>query len=329
MSDELEAARTYLHELGIPDDLADLEAAFVRVLDHALWGGPPTMTAIDIAADLGLDAADIRREWRLFGFPDPDDRVVFHPHDVDLFRIAAEGAEFFGAPAIEHMTRAVGTGTRVIVEAAFGLMPESQVGCPDAPLVEQLRGGAFASGLLRQFIEAMPGLLLHQARAASTFSPVGAYTDTGRRLLAVGFCDLVSSTEMTNEHPDVMASAITEFERHASDVVVARGGRVVKFVGDEVMFVTAEVDDAVRIGLDVLGWVGGHEHLGAARAGIAQGFVLPRDGDIYGSTVNLAARLASTAPPGSIVVADEAGPESVDIRGFDEPITVRTVHLPT
>jgi adenylate cyclase len=99
---------------------------------------------------------------------------------------------------------------------------------------------------------------------------------------------------------------------------------LVKFVGDEIMFATNRLDEASDIALDLLQWVAAHDHLSHARAGIAQGSVISRDGDLYGATVNLAARLVAHAEPDMIVIADDNGDTDLVVKGFEGAVRVRT-----
>ena len=83
------------------------------------------------------------------------------------------------------------------------------------------------------------------------------------------------------------------------------GGRVVKLLGDGVLLRFGGAADAIR---SVLGLVAAVEAAGLpqAHAGIAAGRVVIRDGDVYGGTVNLAARIAGQAGPGQVVVDEGA-----------------------
>lgn len=319
-----------LREAGVPDALVNgLDpASWGQALsDHMVWNGPTTMTAVDVAVASGIDEHEVRRIWSRLGFPDPEDRVVFRSVDVDLFKVVVDGAGFFGDGPIEHFTRAIGAAARRISEAAFALLREER-GLPqtESPLADQLRLATTINDLSIRLSGMVATLVLRNLAVAADFN-LPAYEHDRRSLhLAVGFCDLVGSTELTNEVPSpVMAAALAAFEAAAADAVLARGGRIVKFVGDEVMFAVADPAVAIAVASTIIGWVDTNPTLGSARAGVVHGPVIPRDGDLYGATVNLAARLAAAAPAGCVVIEDPRGNETVTVRGFAGPVSVRTI----
>jgi adenylate cyclase len=98
---------------------------------------------------------------------------------------------------------------------------------------------------------------------------------------------------------------VSRFEDVAHDTVTALGGRVVKMIGDEVMFVTETATDATRIALALAEAYADDELLSDVRVALAVGPVLVQDGDFYGPGVNLASRAAGIAAPGSVLVSDE------------------------
>jgi len=116
----------------------------------------------------------------------------------------------------------------------------------------------------------------------------------------VGFADLVGSTEaLVSLSPARIASMVELFERHAWDVVTRAGGRIVKLIGDEAMFVHVDSKVACEIAKEL---VAGSPH--PVRVGLARGAVVALQGDYYGPTVNLAARLAGASPPSAVVVSE-------------------------
>jgi len=124
-------------------------------------------------------------------------------------------------------------------------------------------------------------------------------------VLAVGFADMVGFTVLS-QHLDEeqLAAVVRRFEELSHDIVTALGGRVVKMIGDEAMFVVERVVDAARIGVELANAYADDELLSDVRVGLALGSVLLREGDYFGPTVNLASRIVNIADPGTVVVAD-------------------------
>jgi adenylate cyclase len=131
----------------------------------------------------------------------------------------------------------------------------------------------------------------------------GAETENA---MAVGFCDLVGFTAMSQELSDQeLAAVVARFEELAYDTVAAGGGRVVKMIGDEVMYVVESPSIAAHIGLALADAYSGEETLSDVRVGVASGAVLGREGDYFGPVVNLAHRIVSIAYPGTVVVSSD------------------------
>ena len=124
--------------------------------------------------------------------------------------------------------------------------------------------------------------------------------------LVVGFADLVGFTALAQQVSDEeLAEVVDQFERLAYDVVVAGGGRVVKMIGDEVMFLVDDPVCAAEIALGLADASHDAAELSDVRVGMAIGPVIEREGDAFGVTVNLASRATSIAYPGTVVVSPE------------------------
>jgi adenylate cyclase len=124
--------------------------------------------------------------------------------------------------------------------------------------------------------------------------------------MAVGFADLVGFTSLTRELDEADLAALVEgFESSASDIIASGGARLVKTVGDEVLFVADDVPTVAEVALQLAEQIPARDNMPQLRIGLACGTVLSRLGDIYGEPVNLAARLTSIARPGSILVDRE------------------------
>jgi adenylate cyclase len=150
---------------------------------------------------------------------------------------------------------------------------------------------------------------------------------------AIGFVDLVGFTSLSGEMagPE-LAAFLRNFEGRAFDTVTKAGARVVKLIGDEVMFAATDPDHACRAARGLMdAFTGGDDEV-LPRGGLAYGEVLARGGDYYGSIVNLASRLADEAVPQEVLVTDEFAEAAAGcqfepagrrmVRGFAEPVAV-------
>jgi class 3 adenylate cyclase len=122
---------------------------------------------------------------------------------------------------------------------------------------------------------------------------------------AVCFLDLTGYTRLTEERGDEAAAELAET---LAGVVRRRsqehGGRPVKWLGDGVMFYFPDPGEGVLAALDMVAGVA-TEALPPARVGIDAGPVIFQEGDYYGRTVNIAARIAEYARPGEVLVSQE------------------------
>ena len=141
---------------------------------------------------------------------------------------------------------------------------------------------------------------------------IRALRETGQlgyevQLLAVGFVDIVGSTLMTARlSASELGRMLAAFEAEAFDVVLAGGGRVVKLIGDEVMFIAPDAGKACAIAIELTRRFAAHPLVPSVRGAVAAGDVLSRDGDYFGPVVNLAARAVKVAEPGEVVVPADA-----------------------
>ncbi len=143
-------------------------------------------------------------------------------------------------------------------------------------------------------------------------SGIGIEGDTETRPAVVGFIDMTGYTRLSrNVELADLASLLDRFETVVLDAVVQHGGRVIKNLGDEILFVIEDPVSAAEATLQLLDDLAADDSLPPMHAGLAFGPVLYRGGDVYGPVVNVAARLSSLARKGTIRVdpamADELG----------------------
>jgi adenylate cyclase len=137
-------------------------------------------------------------------------------------------------------------------------------------------------------------------RTRTTRDHAGGFADLR---LSIAFLDLVGFTAWSRELPtDQLARAVNEFEEAASDRITDGGGRVIKMIGDAVMYATSDPAAAASAALDLRDFVDAHPVLTRVRGAITSGAVLSRDGDYFGPTVNRAARIVKLAEPGQVLI---------------------------
>lgn len=193
----------------------------------------------------------------------------------------------------------------------------------DGPDPEE-RLGELASGVLPR-VEALQAYVWrrHLSSAASRLLTTGTASNP-EHTMAVGFVDTVGyTTQSKSLADDELVAWIEGFEQVATVTVVDHGGRVIKTIGDEILFTADDPVAAAEIALALT--ERGHDTddpFPSVRAGIAVGPVVARLGDVFGPTVNIAARLTSLARPGTVVVDQGAhevlGGTAADER--DEPV---------
>jgi adenylate cyclase len=147
-----------------------------------------------------------------------------------------------------------------------------------------------------------------------------------RMHLVVGFADMVSFTQMSRAMDESeLARMVESFEETAADLIASSGGRLVKTLGDEVLFSAESPRVGCEIALGIREAVAAHTIIPAVRVGVAYGPVLPLMGDVFGTTVNLAARLTSIARPGSVLIDAGLAAELDGSAGYE---VVRLVRRP-
>ncbi|MFC1791575.1 protein kinase [Gemmatimonadota bacterium] len=169
--------------------------------------------------------------------------------------------------------------------------------------------------------------------------------DRPRRLAAVWFADIVGYTDLSARDEDLALRVVRELQRIAKKHCQARGGRVVKLMGDAVLTVFDSVDGAVRAAIALRDEFLGSDEAKAAevslRIGVHVGEVADApDGDVYGDAVNVASRIERVAEPGQVVISDVSYRLSkqrstmevedlgeFDLKGVPDPVGLFAVEL--
>lgn len=131
------------------------------------------------------------------------------------------------------------------------------------------------------------------------------------------FVDLAGYTALTEQHGDMDAADCAARFYELAGRALAGDTRIVKRIGDAVMFVSSDVSSCVTTVFALLRATDGEPHFPALRAGIEQGLAVERNGDYFGATVNLAARIGAHARSGEVLCGASAAKAiagSTDVR---------------
>jgi adenylate cyclase len=278
-------------------------------LERELLGGDRRYTRIEVAEQAGVPVAQAQILWRALGFADVgDDNVAFTDQDVQALR-AVDGLVRRGvidASTQLAMTRAMGQSLARLADWHVSAITSALDG--DEPTA-----GDDAAAVARELVPVVEGLIGYIWRrhlAATAGRALADDRTSPSTSLVVGFADLVGFTSLTRDVGEAeLAGVVETFEALASDVIAQHSGRVVKTLGDEVMFTADQPGQGAEIALDLADRVEAAEGVPDVRIGLACGPVLARLGDVYGEPVNIASRLTSIARPASILVDRELATE--------------------
>lgn len=314
-------------------------------LERAVMGEEAVFTAEQIADTTGITLDQARRLWRALGFAEFGDAVAFNHSDAAAVRTLKlfidSGAVDFDTAV--NMTRGVGqTMSRLADWEVATLVTRVE----ELEASEQATGSRVTSAirLIDEVNEPFEELLLyvwrrHLAAAVARVEAMGAKDEDLHTIEAsVGFADIVAFTALSNRIDRVKLGDLVEvFEARCQDVVSRLGGRIIKSLGDSVLFLVPDANTAVEISEGIINVVGRDKKMPDIRVGVASGPVIQRLGDVFGPPVNMAARLTAVARRNRIIIdqstADRLNPEVYEsrrltarpVRGFGlvEPLTVR------
>jgi adenylate cyclase len=316
-SEALERVRAFLRAHGTSDEEIDeAEARDVLdllVADRLLVPAERRYTQTEVAALTGMDLDLARRFWRALGFADVAlDERMFTDLDIEALRTLVAIMDL-GVADVDNslqFARVVGSSMARIAEAEVSPTVRG-MGVTSGPAQSVEAADRFAE-LADHSLPAMARLLefvwrRHVQAAVRRAMLVRSRRGSGALpVLAVGFADMVGFTTLSQQLSETeLAAVVARFEEVAHDTVTGGGGRVVKMIGDEAMFVADSALDAARIGLSLADAYAHDELLSDVRVALAVGPVLVQDGDFYGPIVNVASRVVNMAAPGAVIVTDE------------------------
>jgi adenylate cyclase len=326
---------------GIAKAIAEgrLSLAFLDAAQYE-WAGYSGKTYRQACDEFGLSMDLVRGVHQALGQAPPDEGDIVREDDLEFMPVLATSvAAGIGEDAIIRTTRVYGEALRRIAQA------ESQVfrSAIEEPL---LRSGLdrpqmmeIASAFGAQFMATMDGAFLRmyhrQQEHAWIDQMIGQFEDT---LEDMGLHERLA-------HPPAMCFLEERGDEAAADLAASlaslvqrvsqhHGGLPVKYLGDGVMFFFKEPGEAVVSALEMVEEAPA-AGLPPAHVGLDAGPVVQQDGDHYGRTVNVAARIAGRAGPNEVLVSEEvaqisgASGASDGVR-FDDlgPVELKNVSRP-
>jgi adenylate cyclase len=348
-----------LAEAGFaPEQLGRLIAAGAYDLDWASVVFPEptaqlTITLEQATAATGLPEDLARRLYDAWELPRPQPGQALRADEDELLQLAAPALAAFGRDetSLLAMHRQLGESLRRLAESQVRLFHthvDQQLGAegePDRAWTDDLN--QVAAWLMASLERAV--ILLYRrhfehyvldvtvVRAEAALERVGLARRRPDRPPAIAFLDLSGYTKLTEERGDRAAAELAaRLVEIVHELAHRHGGRPVKLLGDGVMFHFPEPAQAVRCGLELVDRIP-RVGLPQARVGLHSGPVVFQDGDYFGRTVNIAARITDYARPGEILVSDQVvadvdrmeavrfepvGP--VSLKGLSAPITLFT-----
>ena len=272
----------------------------------AIRGGP-ALTLEEVAERSGLSTDEVRDLAGAAGIPDPEPDVpVFTVGFVEFAATMREVTAVFGEDARTQLVRVLGLAMSRIADAVISsflvnVAPAAERADPVG--LTMARANVETASLFPFLAPALDTLfrqhLLIARRLTTANTEVVGFES---RQLVVGFVDLVGSTEL-GENVDMseLGATLSDFEQIAAATIVEGGGRVVKLIGDEIMYTAPDAFAAASIALDLADAFDSHPTIPQVRVGLASGEVMLRDGDVFGPVVNLASRAGKAAQPGQVV----------------------------
>jgi adenylate cyclase len=300
-------------EAAIAEDRLDLLA-----IDHLMMRSSRRLTLKEIATVSDVDREEAARLWSALGFPQVgEDEPYFTEDDLHALGLV-HGLVWLGIRDLDttvQLTRVMGLSMARLAEAVVAataaaesddgsLTPRPATAEDHISIAENV---AFASELVLPGMEQLIiyGWRRHIQAATRRYATLRrelASDSSTAGSLTIGFADMVGFTALSQQlDAHELARVVDRFESVAHDTVVSRGGRIVKMIGDEVMYVSEEPVRGVEIALSLVEAYSDDDLLSDVRAGIATGPVLAREGDYFGTPVNRASRLVNIADAGMVL----------------------------
>jgi adenylate cyclase len=287
----------------------------------AIYPDPASYTSktyAELAEEAGVSFERVRRVALELGLPQPRDGDAVRDDDARMLSAFLGGWAPAGDEEVSQLARVFGTAIRPLMDSYIRIIGPAfarYFQTLDLPVEARARRlgelGRAGADLAKDVAQWLIQRHLENATTQSAvvniedaFERLGYDSPRPAQLPAIAFLDLTGYTALAEERGDTVAAELAaRLGELVHEHALAHQGRAVKWLGDGVMFHFAEPADAVEAALTMVEEAP-RSGLPPARVGISTGPVVFRDGDYFGRTVNLAARIADHAGPGDVLVSE-------------------------
>jgi adenylate cyclase len=270
------------------------------------------VTVAQVARETGLEPELVERILVILGTPLEGDRLL-NPHDVQALRHCARVlAAGFPLVAFLQLVRVYAQSLRRIADAEVRLFhlyvhePLIRDGVPELEMAEEMGELAgdilpLASPLIDYLHTRYLRFFIEQDVIGHMESELEETSDFGQVPVTLCFIDLTGFTRYTEEEGDLEALDVVENFVETVEATLPPEATIVKTIGDEVMVVSPEPASLTEWAVDLLARLPERPQ---PRVGIHCANAVYRDGDYFGTHVNLAHRVVSRAQAGEVLVTD-------------------------
>ncbi len=283
------------------------------LLEVFLLGEEPSLTGNQLADEVGIPFEEAKLRWRSLGFNEVGaDVKAFTNADLEALKLTQRLMKIGLIEADDEsaLVRTLGRSFARLAEWQMGLLAKVvDVDTMDldelravmeevTPAVETLQNYVWR----RHTLNAAARMLLATEQDRSE----GSDEEDDGTLMGVGFADIVNYTRQSRALTrSEVGRLVDHFEERSLEIISSHDGRIIKTIGDELLFVADDPVDLALIGLELTEERGRDEDFPEIRVGLAWGPALSRLGDVLGPVVNVASRLTSTSRPGRVLMDKE------------------------
>ncbi len=295
------------------------DGGVVGALEAHLLGERPRLTQRQVADQAGVPVETARELWHLLGFAHvPEEEAAFTDADVRALRLTSDlvGLGVLSQERQDGLVRTWGRSFARLADWQVALLADVAAEAAADPV----EGLLAISDEVMPRVEELQSYVWRRHLLSASARLTTERTSGPAATLAVCFVDIVGYTSRSRTLSDrELVTWLESFESAVLTLTVDRGGRIIKNIGDELLVVADDPRALAEIALELTRrGADPDDPFPAVRAGVAYGEVVTRLGDVFGPTVNIAARLTSVARPSTVLVD----------RGLYEALTGRSGEQP-